>query len=75
MCKQDLMQPNKYIKKRPSWDDKDAQSQPASKALQRLLRSWQRPNPMRDTEEKRNKEGWEEMDRGEREKAAGKCDY
>ena len=28
MCNQDMMQPNKYIKKRPLWDDKDAQSAP-----------------------------------------------
>ena len=69
------MQPNKFIKKRPPRDYKDAQSQPASEASQRLLRSQERPAPMRETEDRRNKEGWEEMDRGEREKAAGKCDY
>lgn len=40
-----------------------------------MLRSQQRPAPMRETEGKRNKEGWEEREGVEREKAAGECNY
>ena len=42
-------------------------------AFQRLLRSQQRPASMRETEGKRSKEGWEERERVETEKAAGEC--